>query len=70
LDAQSKSLKATLDRHKKRQEQQKEKMPYSQRDEGRIALDELLPTLAEFIGGRARPRLKCLRVIGRLAAKE
>ena len=43
-------------------------MPYSQRDEGRIALDELLPVLAEFIGGRDRPRLPhgLDRVVGQL----
>jgi Autographiviridae RNA polymerase len=67
LDALSKSLKATLERHGKRRRQQA-KMAYSQRDEGRIALDELLPALAEFIGGPDRPRLPqgLDRIVGQL----
>ena len=70
MDALANSLKATINRHGKRRRQQQAKMAYSQRDEGRIALDDLLPALAEFIGGPDRLRLPqgLDRIVGELTS--
>ena len=44
-------LRATTKRHARRQRQQVEKLPFSQRDVGRITIDDLLPSLVEAMEG-------------------